>query len=57
MYSTYERYSSGFAARMGRGLVRKLVKLFIVTLLLYLIISSMFLATFQVESRSMEPLL
>jgi signal peptidase I len=57
MYSTYERYSSGLAARMGRGLVRKLLKLAIVTLVLYLIISSMFLATFQVESASMEPLL
>jgi signal peptidase I len=57
MYSTYERYSSGFAGRMGRGLVRKLLKLLILTLVLYLIISSMFLATFQVESVSMEPLL
>jgi signal peptidase I len=42
---------------MGRGLVRKLVKLLLLTLILYLIISSMFLATFQVESASMEPLL
>ena len=57
MYSTYERYSSGFAARLGRGIVRKLVKLLLLTLILYLIISSMFLATFQVESTSMEPLL
>jgi len=57
MYSTYERYSSGFAGRMGRGLVRKLLKLLLLTLILYLIISSMFLATFQVESSSMEPLL
>jgi len=55
MYSTYERYSSGFAGRMGRGLVRKLLKLLILTLILYLIISSMFLATFQVQSTSMEP--
>ena len=57
MFSTYERYSSGLAGRMGRGLVRKLLKLLVLTLLLYLIISSMFLATFQVESTSMEPLL
>ena len=57
MYSTYERYSSGFAGRMRRGLARKLLKLFIATMLLYLVISSMFLATFQVESGSMEPLL
>jgi signal peptidase I len=57
MYSTYEHYSSGLASRMGRGLVRKIVKLLILTLILYLIISSMFLATFQVESASMEPLL
>jgi signal peptidase I len=57
MYSTYERYSSGFAGRMGRGLVRKLLKLLVLTVILYLIISSMFLATFQVESASMEPLL
>ena len=42
---------------MGRGLVRKLIKLLIVTLILYLIISNMFLATFQVESGSMQPLL
>ena len=57
MYSTYERYSSGLASRMGRGLVRKILKLLLLTLILYLIISSMFLATFQVESASMEPLL
>lgn len=57
MYSTYERYSSGFAGRLGRGLVRKLLKLLVLTVILYLIISSMFLATFQVESASMEPLL
>jgi signal peptidase I len=57
MYSTFERYSSGFAGRIRRGLVRKLVKLLLLTLILYLIISSMFLTTFQVESTSMEPLL
>jgi signal peptidase I len=57
MYSTYERYSSSFAGRMGRGLVRKLVKLLLLTLLLYLVIASTFLMTFQVESVSMEPLL
>ena len=55
MYSTYEKYSSGFAGRMGRGLVRKLLKLLVLTVVLYLIISSMFLATFQVQSTSMEP--
>jgi signal peptidase I len=42
---------------MGRGLVRKLLKLLLLTLILYLVISSMFLATFQVESGSMTPLL
>ena len=57
MYSRYERYSSGFAGRIGRGLVRKLFKLIIIGLILYLIISGMFLAAFQVESGSMEPLL
>jgi len=57
MYSTFERYSSGFGARFGRGFVRKLVKLVVLTLILYLIISSMFLATFQVESGSMLPFL
>jgi signal peptidase I len=57
MYSTYERYSSGIAGRVRRGLARKLLKLLILTLVLYLIISGMFLATFQVESVSMEPLL
>ncbi|MBN2551342.1 MAG: signal peptidase I [Spirochaetales bacterium] len=57
MYSTYEHYSSGFAGRARRGLVRKLFKLLIATLILYLVISSMFLAAFQVESGSMEPLL
>ena len=57
MYSTYERYSSGLAGRMGRGLARKLLKLLILTIILYLIISGMFLTTFQVESVSMEPLL
>jgi signal peptidase I len=57
MYSTYEHYSSGLAGRMGRGLVRKLLKLLIATVVLYLVISSMFLKTFQVESVSMEPLL
>jgi signal peptidase I len=57
MFSTYERYSSGFRGRLGRGLVQKLLKLVTLTLILYLIISSMFLATFQVESASMEPLL
>ena len=57
MYTTYERYSSGFAARFGRGFLRKAVKLLVLTAILYLIISSMFLAAFQVESGSMEPLL
>ena len=57
MYSTYERYSSGFAGRLGRGFVRKLLKLLLLTLILYLIVSSMFLTTFQVQSSSMEPLL
>ena len=57
MYSTYERYSSGLGSRVGRGLARKLLKLLILTVVLYLVISSMFLATFQVESVSMEPLL
>lgn len=57
MYSTFERYSSGFGARFGKGFLRKLVKLVVLTLILYLIISSMFLATFQVESVSMMPFL
>ena len=57
MYSTFERYSSGFGARFGRGFLRKLVKLVVLTLILYLIISSMFLATFQVVSGSMMPFL
>ena len=57
MYSTFERYSSGFGARFGRGFLRKLAKLVVLTLILYLIISSMFLATFQVESGSMLPFL
>jgi len=57
MYSTYERYSAGLTGRMGKGLVRKLLKLAITTLILYLIISGMFLASFQVQSISMEPLL
>ena len=57
MYSTYERYSSGLGSRVGRGLARKLLKLIILTVVLYLVISSMFLTTFQVQSVSMEPLL
>jgi len=57
MYSTFERYSSGFGARFGRHFLRKLAKLVVLTLILYLIISSMFLATFQVESGSMLPFL
>jgi signal peptidase I len=57
MYSTFERYSSGFGTRFGRGFLRKLAKLVVLTLILYLIISSMFLATFQVESGSMMPFL
>jgi signal peptidase I len=57
MYSTYEHYSSGLASRMGKGLARKLLKLLVVTLILYLIVSRMFLATFQVQSVSMQPLL
>jgi signal peptidase I len=57
MYTTYERYSSGLASRFGRGFLRKAVKLLVLTLILYLVISSMFLAAFQVESGSMEPLL
>ena len=57
MYSTFERYSSGFGARFGRGFLRKLAKLVVLTFVLYLIISSMFLSTFQVESGSMLPFL
>ncbi|MBN1837967.1 MAG: signal peptidase I [Spirochaetales bacterium] len=57
MFTTYERYSTGLRAHMGRGFVRPLLKILILFVVLYLVITSMFLTAFQVQSVSMQPLL
>lgn len=57
MYSSYERYSTGYGVRLVRGLLRPLLRVLVVTCLLYLVLTNMFLTAFRVESRSMEPLL
>jgi len=57
MYTTFERYSTGVGARFTRGFLRQLIKAIIITFVLYLLISSMFLTSFQVQSSSMLPVL
>jgi signal peptidase I len=57
MYASFERYSTGMRSHMGRGFVRPLIKILALFMVLYLITTSMFLAAFQVQSVSMEPLL
>lgn len=57
MYSSYERYGTGYGTRLARGLLRPLARMLVLACLLYLVVSSMFLMAFQVDSRSMAPLL
>jgi signal peptidase I len=57
MYSSYERYSTGYGVRLVRGVLRPLLRVLVLACVLYLVLSSMFLSAFRVESSSMEPLL
>ncbi|MBN1837238.1 MAG: signal peptidase I [Spirochaetales bacterium] len=57
MFTSYERYSSGLRSHVGRGVLRPLLKILILFVVLYLLITSMFLTAFQVQSASMQPLL
>jgi len=57
MYSHYEHYSTGYGARVVRGLLRPLGRVLVLACLLYLVLSSMFLVAFRVDSASMQPLL
>jgi signal peptidase I len=57
MYRSFEHYSTGTRARMGKGLGRTLLRVLILLIVLYLVITSMFLTAFQVQSVSMRPLL
>jgi len=57
MFTTYERYSTGLRAHMGRGFIRPLIKILILFAVLYLVLTSMFLTAYQVQSVSMQPLL
>ena len=57
MFTTYERYSTGLRSHMGRGFIRPLIKILILFVVLYLVLTSMFLTAYQVQSVSMQPLL
>lgn len=57
MYSSYERYSTGFGTRFGRGLLFPLLRVIAFSFLLYLLLSRLFITTFQVDSASMRPIL
>jgi signal peptidase I len=57
MYASFERYSTGARAHMGRSFLRPLLKILVLFVVLYLIVTSMFLTAFQVQSQSMHPLL
>jgi signal peptidase I len=57
MYSSYERYSTGLGERLGRGILFPLLKILAIAFLLHLVITRMFVASFQVESGSMLPTL
>jgi signal peptidase I len=57
MFTTYERYNTGLRSHVGRGFVRPLLKILILFLVLYLVITGMFLTALQVQSVSMLPLL
>jgi signal peptidase I len=57
MHSSYERYSTGYGVRFARGLLLPLLRVLVLAFVLYLVLSSMFLMAFRVDSGSMEPLL
>jgi signal peptidase I len=57
MYTTFERYSTGLGSRFTRGFLPQLLKIIVITMFLYLLLSSMFLSAFQIESGSMLPAL
>mgnify|MGYP000650020427 CR=1 FL=1 len=57
MYSSYERYSAGMGERLGRGLLLPLLKILIIAFIFHLLITRMFVLSFQVQSGSMRPTL
>jgi signal peptidase I len=57
MFSSYEHYSTGYGARVVRGLLVPLLRGLVLACILYLVISGMFLSAFRVDSGSMQPLL
>ena len=57
MYKTYEKYSTSLNVRLIRGLLFPLLKILLITFLLYLFISNLLLVSFKVESISMQPTL
>jgi signal peptidase I len=57
MYSSYERYSTSLSDRLGRGLLLPLLKILAIAFLLYLVITRLFVVSFQVDSGSMRPTL
>lgn len=57
MFSSYEHYSTGYGARLVRGLLVPLLRVLALACILYLVLSGMFLAAYRVDSGSMQPLL
>ncbi len=55
MYASYERYGRGAGSRLLSGLLLPLVKVVALTLVLYLVLTTLFLSSFRVESTSMLP--
>ena len=57
MYRTYEKYSTGLGVRFSQGLLFPLLKILLITILLYLVFSYIFIASFRLDSNSMYPTL
>jgi len=55
MFRSYEHYSTGYGARFTRRLLLPLLRVLLLTFLLYLVLSGMFLTAFRVDSGSMQP--
>ncbi len=57
MYKTYERYSTGIGLRLTRDFLFPLLKIILITFLLYLLVSSFVITSYRVDSGSMRPTL
>ena len=54
MYQTFERYSTGLSSRLGKALILPLLKILLLTFILYLLLTGFFLNSFRIDSDSMR---